>query len=189
MIKAIETRYKGYRFRSRLEARWAVFFDSLKIPWEYEKEGYDLGNEGWYLPDFWVPYEAGEPGWGFWIEIKPTPPTGIECKKLSALAKITGHRTYCLCGNPWPGEHSVFMYQHHHAGLPKRIPEIVFGRLVEIENSFEGYCEPVLISIQYYDKYYGFPDSVTHWLGAGSLESAFLAARSARFEHGESGAA
>lgn len=25
-IKAIETEYKGYRFRSRLEARWAVFF-------------------------------------------------------------------------------------------------------------------------------------------------------------------
>jgi hypothetical protein len=26
--KAIETHYKGYRFRSRLEARWAVFFDT-----------------------------------------------------------------------------------------------------------------------------------------------------------------
>ncbi len=31
-IKAIETRYKGYRFRSRLEARWAVFFDALSVP-------------------------------------------------------------------------------------------------------------------------------------------------------------
>lgn len=41
-IKAIETSYKGYRFRSRLEARWAVFFDELGIKWEYEKEGYDL---------------------------------------------------------------------------------------------------------------------------------------------------
>ena len=29
MIKAIETVYNGYRFRSRLEARWAVFFDAL----------------------------------------------------------------------------------------------------------------------------------------------------------------
>lgn len=26
-IKAIDTIYKGYKFRSRLEARWAVFFD------------------------------------------------------------------------------------------------------------------------------------------------------------------
>lgn len=43
-IKAIETSYKGYRFRSRLEARWAVFFDALGIEWEYEKEGYELPN-------------------------------------------------------------------------------------------------------------------------------------------------
>lgn len=27
--QVIETEYKGYRFRSRLEARWAVFFDTL----------------------------------------------------------------------------------------------------------------------------------------------------------------
>lgn len=36
MIKAIETSYKGYRFRSRTEARWAVFFDALGVRWEYE---------------------------------------------------------------------------------------------------------------------------------------------------------
>ena len=30
-IKPIETHYKGYRFRSRLEARWAVFFDAAKL--------------------------------------------------------------------------------------------------------------------------------------------------------------
>jgi hypothetical protein len=27
-IQAIETVYRGHRFRSRLEARWAVFFDA-----------------------------------------------------------------------------------------------------------------------------------------------------------------
>ena len=43
-LKAIETEYKGYRFRSRLEARWAVFFDACGVSWEYEPEGYDLGN-------------------------------------------------------------------------------------------------------------------------------------------------
>ena len=52
MIKAIETRYKGYRFRSRLEARWAVFFDALGLEWEYEPEGYELSDGSWYLPDF-----------------------------------------------------------------------------------------------------------------------------------------
>ena len=64
-IKAIETVYKGYRFRSRLEARWAVFFDALGVKWEYEKEGFDLGEAGWYLPDFWLPEL------GVWAEIKP----------------------------------------------------------------------------------------------------------------------
>ena len=42
MIQAIETRYNGYRFRSRLEARWAVFFDEMGIEYEYEIEGFDL---------------------------------------------------------------------------------------------------------------------------------------------------
>ena len=46
MIKAIETSYKGYRFRSRLEARWGVFFDALDIKWEYESEGFDLHEQG-----------------------------------------------------------------------------------------------------------------------------------------------
>ena len=54
-IKPIETYYKGYRFRSRLEAKWAVFFDTLGIKWEYEAEGVDLGNGLYYLPDFYLP--------------------------------------------------------------------------------------------------------------------------------------
>lgn len=40
MIKAVETRIYGCRFRSRLEARWAVFLTKLGVQWEYEKEGY-----------------------------------------------------------------------------------------------------------------------------------------------------
>lgn len=54
-IKAIETVYKGYRFRSRLEARWAVFFDALGVEYEYEPEGYVLSNGEKYLPDFYLP--------------------------------------------------------------------------------------------------------------------------------------
>jgi hypothetical protein len=46
-IQAHETVYSGVRFRSRLEARWAAFFDLLKWKWEYEP--LDLG--GW-VPDF-----------------------------------------------------------------------------------------------------------------------------------------
>jgi hypothetical protein len=67
-IQAIETSYKGYMFRSRLEARWAVFFDALDFLWRYEPEGFDLDELGWYLPDFL----AVPPGIGpSWIEIKP----------------------------------------------------------------------------------------------------------------------
>ena len=51
-MKPIQTEYKGYLFRSRLEARWAVFFDACGVDWEYEPEGYDLGNGIHYLPDF-----------------------------------------------------------------------------------------------------------------------------------------
>lgn len=68
-IQAIETRYKGYRFRSRLEARWAVFFDALGVKWEYEPEGFMLPPDGdHYLPDFRVWTPQGKP---IWYEVKP----------------------------------------------------------------------------------------------------------------------
>jgi hypothetical protein len=54
-IKPIETEYNGYRFRSRLEARWAVFFDTLGIQYEYEPEGFQLSDGTLYLPDFYLP--------------------------------------------------------------------------------------------------------------------------------------
>src|SRR5687768_16473953 len=69
-IKAIETSYAGCRFRSRTEARWAVFFDAIGIGWEYEPQGFTIGYGGrWgaptpYLPDFWLP------GVLIWAEIK-----------------------------------------------------------------------------------------------------------------------
>jgi hypothetical protein len=66
-MKAIETRYNGHRFRSRLEARWAVFFDWLEVEWEYEPEGFELNNGTKYLPDFYLPKFEG----GCWVEIKP----------------------------------------------------------------------------------------------------------------------
>lgn len=100
-IKAIETRYRGYRFRSRLEARWAVFFDALGIRWEYEPEGFDLGGWGWYLPDFYLPE------WGAWIEIKPALPTDEEYTKFTAFAHMRTRATsggmknsFMLCGSP-----------------------------------------------------------------------------------------
>jgi hypothetical protein len=105
-FKPIETQYKGYRFRSRLEARWAVFFDALGLQWWYEYEGFELsfdvdeidpehqlwvGDErqeltenlefirGRYLPDFYLPEL------NYWIEIKPEEPTAEEKEKVLLL--------------------------------------------------------------------------------------------------------
>ena len=39
--------------RSRLEARWAVFFDTAGIAWQYEPEGFDLTNVK--VPRVWDP--------------------------------------------------------------------------------------------------------------------------------------
>lgn len=64
-IKPIETEYNGYHFRSRLEARWAVFFDSLGVKYDYEPEGF-LINGIYYLPDFYLPEVNG----GTWVEVK-----------------------------------------------------------------------------------------------------------------------
>ena len=76
MLKAIETEYKGYKFRSRLEARWAVFFDAAGISYEYEPEGFEVKwneNEIYrYLPDFYLPkYDV-------WVEVKPNKQKLIE---------------------------------------------------------------------------------------------------------------
>lgn len=74
-IKPIETFYNGYRFRSRLEARWAVFFDALGVEYEYEPEGFLLPSGKRYLPDFKVKCwgtrgDKSGPPFDLWIEVK-----------------------------------------------------------------------------------------------------------------------
>lgn len=80
MIKAIPTFYNGFQFRSRLEARWAVFFDTLGVEYEYEKQGYDLGDGVYYLPDFWIPHLRT------WFEVKGKKPSSIEIEKALRLS-------------------------------------------------------------------------------------------------------
>ena len=63
-MKPIQTYYKGYRFRSRLEARWAVFFDAAGFKYRYETEGFVLSDGTYYLPDFWLPEQR------LWVEVK-----------------------------------------------------------------------------------------------------------------------
>lgn len=70
MIQPIETEYKGYKFRSRLEARWAVFFDTIGVEWEYEPEGYELGDGLRYLPNFLLHGVEGRVQGDLYIEVK-----------------------------------------------------------------------------------------------------------------------
>lgn len=66
MIQTIPTLYNGIKYRSRLEARWAVFFDTLNIKHRYEFEGFKLYDGEYYLPDFYLPEYA------IYCEVKPT---------------------------------------------------------------------------------------------------------------------
>ena len=95
-LKAIDTLYKGCYFRSRLEARWAVFFDTLGVPYRYEPEGFDLDGL-WYLPDFWLPEQQ------CWIEIKPFEPDAEAQEKAERLAAAGLNPVFIFFGDiPWP---------------------------------------------------------------------------------------
>lgn len=95
-IRAIETTYNGYRFRSRTEARWAVFFDAAGIEYEYEPEGYKLPNGDCYLPDFWLPELC------YWFEVKGQEATPDEIIKASFLYWGTGRPVLIASGVPDP---------------------------------------------------------------------------------------
>lgn len=242
MIKPIETKYKGYRFRSRLEARWAVFFDALGLTWDYEREGYDLGAAGWYLPDFCVaaarphngwPFDCGcsdpcallecwsgrmhrintlegyllkepEKYWAdedrleqhdwsrhFWIEVKASKPTAEEITKLRELTQQTNDPGLFIYGDPWPGECWIWPIIGDSAWVPLR---------VDHESRFHTMCW--LFSwgrfkntmIDYGDLHYVnvIDERTGKWCDSSCdrktidlIKQAFTAARSARFEHGE----
>jgi hypothetical protein len=98
-IRPIETWYRGYRFRSRLEARWAVFLDAAAIEWDYEQEGFRVEGK-YYLPDFWLPHNKAfleiKPG-DDWIEIRSE-----LAPLLSALADTSAMDVFLIQGAPCP---------------------------------------------------------------------------------------
>lgn len=89
-MQAIQTVYKGCKFRSRLEARWAVFFQTLGVRWNYEEEGFELSNRR-YLPDFFLPDHR------FYIEIKPFP-NPEDMSFLREFARDSGCRVFLFEG-------------------------------------------------------------------------------------------
>lgn len=105
MIKPITTYYRGYKMKSRLEARWAAFFTAMGLTWVYEPEGFDMKEAGWYLPDFWIEDLQ------LYVEIKPRPIPGdssdqiIIAWKCIQLARMTCKPTLLISGQPYFGEY------------------------------------------------------------------------------------
>jgi hypothetical protein len=177
-IKAIETKYGGYKFRSRLEARWAVFFDQEEIEWDYEPQGIEVDTPRGrirYLPDFWL--DCGQ-----WVEVKGhLDPEGM--RRLHALAV---GMTVCGSGNDiavlgdvprlrsikWP------VQLHYHRGLwavpwePHSVGCPLYRPRVAVEATEE--------MAEYLTE--GFPWGIPDW-----AEDGLQRARMARFEWGESG--
>lgn len=169
--RSIDTAYSNCLFRSRLEARWAVFFDQMKFKWEYEREGYELPS-GRYLPDFWLPKVR------MWAEVKPEPFSPIELRKAQELAAVTQHPVILLDGPP-----ALRTYWSVYA--PSLDWESGFSDLIWDEGSRYYHDESRFYSNTgetTFPKPYSCPDFLSE-----EVHDAVDAALSARFEFGESG--
>lgn len=181
-IKPIETLYNGYRFRSRLEARWAVFLDSLGVKYEYEPEGFELPDGTRYLPDFRVMCHATRGGdcepFPLYIEVKG------QMDEASAK-KIKAFSLPLLIVGKIPNP--VYIEDISDSGLMGNYVSLGYG------------CYPLnyeTIDGDYFAAYpcvdhgcFGLLGDDSHYIRWGdALHTlyAYKAARRARFEHGES---
>lgn len=158
-IKAIETQYKGYRFRSRLEARWAVFFDAMSMKWEYEPEGIVLPSGTNYLPDFLI--EGG-----CYVEVKPENVQRQELDKSYELAMFSD--VFLAIGTPSPKSYDLLTAVLEDNQINKRVCPVSVW--------------PVFHKSEPCNWEYG--NGACHYT---EVIWACNAARSARFEHGENG--
>lgn len=147
--KAIETEYAGHRFRSRLEARWAVLFDQMGWAWEYEPQGFELSSGERYLPDFWLP------GLRMHAEVKPGPPVYGTTVYLAGNMDSNWRsewKSICRCNNP---------VQHHdHIGSES-------GRVV-LEKSLRAIRESdVVIAVLDRPEMYGTVAEIGYARGIG----------------------
>ena len=95
-INAIKTRYKGISFRSRLEAKWAAFFDLCEWRWEYEPVDFRFENTGW-IPDFFVEFPCGH------SECNGSHTIYAEVKPYRTIKEFEGHPAYNI-------EHGKILY-------------------------------------------------------------------------------
>lgn len=192
--KPIETRYAGCRFRSRTEARWAVFFDHLGIKWQYETEGYELSTGARYLPDFYLP------DFDQWVEVKgKLTPRDLRRTAVAACELPTE--------DPDQIHHGILFL----GDIPKPGHPIWHSRIASLDGhlhvQFVFFTEEEGVSPIGYSRVFRMPgflnldDGALKQVAAKLIESAdgsylevnravdaaYRAARSARFEHGEQG--
>jgi hypothetical protein len=188
-MKAIETSYKGYKFRSRLEARWAVFFDSLGLEWEYETEGFNLENGLYYLPDFYLPNFIGRKAW---IEVKPDIPypDDVDTAKVVAYQKaiFPNALIFVAAKDPFAMDSCLATLKEQEDGgigvslcFLGSLPD---NQLVLIATEENG--NAVLIHPSGHEDISG--TNYFELIKSPLLDKARVAARSARFEHGQHGA-
>lgn len=181
--RAITTRYQGFALRSRLEARWAVFLDHLGIKWDYEPEGFELGNGMRYLPDFWLP------DWDMWLEIKPDAPDDVSIEKATRLLNHTGKPVYISSG--MPDRNGVFLF-HDDGHIVSSMPAFAYFTaerpLVLCFGAGHGFPEHRCRKIDVHEMPYAEDRARDGARLQGRLRDAVHAARAARFEFGQEGA-
>ena len=92
-----EASYSSVLFRSRAEARWAIFFDLMGWAWDYEPCHYRLGDGPGalsYLPDFYLPDVAT------WVEVKG--PSFLDAASMGKLASAAAGP------HPLPSRHAPY---------------------------------------------------------------------------------
>lgn len=204
-VKPIETEYAGHLFRSRLEARWAVFFDHLGLEWKYESHGFE-GGAGRYLPDFHLP------SLGVWCEVKGDPDAlGGAYERMIAVLKPGGPLPLLLLGDiPSASEAMVLhpiLYHSESLGLC-RTEAVLIGLRGEGNRIEIGYEDSPDVGPRaaWFRAALGFKAFVgmeksfaaREWRVESSVRrdcsffplvcDAYRAARQARFEHGQKGA-
>lgn len=158
--RAIPTRWRGCLFRSRLEARWAVYFDAIGLAWEYEPQGFDLGGVA-YLPDFYLPQVQA------FAEVKPADIGSADLDaafdKLMKLARATGRVCVMLVGPP-----------------DAKPYDCIDPRL---DDCIDGYCTDAIIDPQYVHEQRFFMSTGGERLDHDpEIVAAVAAARSERFD-------
>lgn len=195
-IQPIETRYHDRHFRSRIEARWAVFLDIINVAWEYEPEKYNVGDGKAYIPDFYLPHlGAQDPANfkrnGLFLEVKGSPPDEEAIEKAVGLADQTAKSVLLVWGGEFesgreitPNEKIVREMCAGSESLVVRFRQCPMCGLMEAGEMDHHFCMGALEIAKQYNIYYNWSQNLE--CGVSPLLSlAKEAAKSARFESPE----